>query len=65
MKSAFRLNDMFLKIKTNDDDQFTAIVEHYYTEQVLGRGKGKTDAEAIGKAILATRRTKDGQRCHG
>ncbi len=55
MKSGFPLNDMFLQVRVNDD-KFTAVVEHYYTERVLGRGEGKTDAEAIGKAILVTQR---------
>ncbi len=52
--SDFRLEDVCIKVR-NQGSTYSAVIEHWWTEQVLGRGEGRTEAEAVGQAVLAVR----------
>ncbi len=52
--SGFRLEDVYIKVR-NQGSTYSAVIEHWWTEQVLGRGEGRTEAEAVGQAVLAVR----------
>lgn len=50
-ESGFRLEDVYITVE-HQNDEYIAIVEHYYTEQVISRETDETKHGAIGKAIL-------------
>ncbi len=54
--SGFRLEDVCIKVE-HQESRYIAVVEHWWTEHVLGRGEDETEYGAIGRAILAVRDT--------